>query len=242
MSKKRNLASLSILVIGLSFLLIKTTSHRPVIVTNHTIKAAIIPHHLVAAEFMADLGLRLAKQNPSQITIIGPNHDEVGKQHFITDTVFFSDNNPLVQFAPDLVAKDHACFAPRGVLQPYLPQTKFLCVLISSRSTPEEIASLAKTLSGVVVASVDFSHYQTLQKASENDQFTQKNLESFNSSSLVDRGNSFLDSPKTIATLFKYLSLNSINKFELINHSNSAQILNVPFLSSTTSYFEYIYY
>jgi predicted class III extradiol MEMO1 family dioxygenase len=198
-------------------------------------KAAIIPHHLVAQSFIKDLGFELSGQkNLSQIIIIGPNHDEVGDKHFSSD--------------PDLLARDHACYAPLEILKNYLPNVKISCVLISSRATPSEINDFANDLSstlgesGVLIASVDFSHYQTLEQANDNDLTTQKYLESFNAAALAPLGNSYLDSPNTIAALFKYLSLRSISKFTLVNHSNSALILNDLSLPSTTSYFEYIYY
>lgn len=239
MSTRKSLISLAILVVCLSLLTVRLSKIRPKKLVL-PIRAAIIPHHLTAMDLINDLGQRLSRQGVKKITIIGPNHDELGNQHFITDDKNLSSLS--VEFAPDLVNRDHACFAPRGVLQSFLLDSDFSCVLISSRSEPEEIALLAKKISGVVVASVDFSHYQTLQKANDNDLITRSYLEAFKPDSFVGLGNSFLDSPKTIITLFKYLSINSIKHFEFINHSNSALILNDHSLPSTTSYFEYIYY
>lgn len=239
MSTRKSLINLAILVICLSILTAKL-SGLGLPKDTPPILAAIIPHHLTAVDFINDLGQKLSRQEIKKITIIGPNHDEVGNRHFITNDKSIS--LPSIEFAPDLVDRDHACFAPRDILHNFLPHTEFSCVLISSRSDPDEINSLAKSLSGVVVASVDFSHYQTLQKANINDLTTRGYLETLKPDNFIGLGNSFLDSPKTIITLFKYLSLNSITRFTLVNHSNSALILNNHSLPSTTSYFEYIYY
>jgi predicted class III extradiol MEMO1 family dioxygenase len=227
---KRNIFKLFLLVVFFVLLVIKLTANN-----FPSIRGAIIPHHDVAANFVAELGQRLSHQKKiSRLILIGPNHDEVGNQHISSD--------------PILLAEDHACFTPLSTLQKYLPGVNISCFLISYHTTPDEISTFANKLSlllgktGVLVASVDFSHYQTLKVASENDLITQKYLENFNSGSLSSLGNSYLDSPTTIAVLFKYLSINSITHQQLVNHSNSAIILNQPDSPSTTSYFEYLYF
>lgn len=251
MSKKSKLIKFCLLGIILCLSFFKVITRQTESTGNQPpqIRAAIVPHHLVASAFVEDLATKLkTNQIISQIIIIGPNHDEIGQKNFITDDESISKNSNSIEYAPNLVNKDHACFAPSDILKKYFPDIKISCILISSRSTNEEINLLSQKLSlilnntGVLVSSVDFSHYQNLIQANENDLLTQKYLQNFDISSILHLGNDFLDSPKTIAILFRYLSLNHLSQINLINHSNSAIILNTPYLSSTTSYFEYIFY
>ncbi|MFA5025915.1 MAG: AmmeMemoRadiSam system protein B [Candidatus Shapirobacteria bacterium] len=213
------------------------------------IKAAIVTHHLVAEEMMMDLGNRLAKNtNIPRVILIGPNHDEVGGGHLLTNDIDLYSNGKLITFDKILTNKDHACYAPESVLKKYLPKTIISCVLVSSRTTPKEIDELVLELKnllgkdGVLVASVDFSHYLPIQQASQNDTLTWEDIKSQNTVSLLKKGNHFLDSPKTMAILFAYLKLRNIVNMLPIKHLNSAQILNIPDSPSTTSYFEVVYW
>ncbi len=253
MSKKRKIVSLfklAIFLIGLITFLSFKDKTKNTISQQENIRAAIIPHHLVAVDFINDLGLKLKNNSPppSKILIIGPNHDEVGIKNFITDTSSFSDKNNLVQYLPDLVTKDHACYAPKNTLQTHLTNIKISCILISYRTKIEEIYELEKTINSlleendILIASVDFSHYLPLSKANEKDLITKEYLNNFDTKSILNLNNDHLDSPKTIALLFKYLKNNSITNYKQINHSNSAIILKAISIPSTTSYFEYIYY
>lgn len=217
--------------------------------TSTEIRAAVVTHHLLADQMIIDLGKKLAvNKNISRLVIIGPNHDEVGDRHLLTDDQNLAKLYPLLEYTPKLVNNDHACYAPRGVLKKYLTEVPFSCVLVSSRVSPEESAVMATTLqkylggSGVLVASVDFSHYLPLIQAEQNDLITQKYLTSFNASPLMKLGNHYLDSPHTLDILFKYLKLINSSRFDIVDHLNSAQILDSPDLPSTTSYFEIVYY
>ena len=217
---------------------------KPVIKTAN-IRGAIIPHHLVAKELMVDLGNRLSTQKIPQIIIIGPNHFELGRYHLLTDNNSISQG--FLYYDSDVVNQDHACNAPRTVLQKILPQTKFSCILISTRVTPDEINSLSVYLkkvlgsNNVLIASVDFSHYLPMRQAQENDLITWNYLSKFDTISLLKLKDHFLDSPQTITLLFNYLNkINALNSTK-INNLNSAQILNTPDLPSTTSYLEIIY-
>lgn len=211
-------------------------------------RAAIIPHHLVARSLMLDLASRLAKNPPGRLVIIGPNHNEVGPGHFITDDKSLPSSSQIIRFDATDTNLDHACYAPRSVLQKLLPTTIFSCVLISSRATPNELAQVSKTFSSILspadflVASVDFSHYLPKPEADSYDLVTQKYLDTFDTVSLLKLGTHYLDSPNTVTLLFYYLDQINVRQFSHISHQNSATILGLTGAPSTTSYFEIIYY
>jgi len=186
------------------------------------IKGAIIPHHLLASQFVIDLGNKLSKQNPKRIFIIGPKHDEYSKE------------------------EDHSCWAPREELKKILPNTEYICITLNFLPKQKEIDNLIsklisdKKIGDVYIASVDFSHYLNIKKASVNDLKTQKLLENNDINSLLKLNNDYLDSPRSIEVLWKVINVNELN-MKIINHLNSAQIMDRFDLPSTTSYFEIIY-
>jgi len=213
------------------------------------IKGAIISHHLVAEELMTDLGSRLTKNTKvSRVVIVGPNHDEVGRGHFLTDDIYLDGGGKLLTVDEMLVNKDHACYVPRSILKRYLPETIFTCVLVSSRTTSEEVGELVAKIrgilddKGVLVASVDFSHYLPMNQANQNDLLTWENIVNYDVAALNKMGNHFLDSPKTLEILFTYLKLEGVANMAQIKHLNSAQIQKIPDSPSTTSYFEVVYW
>ena len=55
-------------------------------IDNEEIKAAIVPHHLLAKELIEDLGERVIKNREiKKVFVIGPNHYETGKGDLLTD-------------------------------------------------------------------------------------------------------------------------------------------------------------
>lgn len=195
---------------------------------------------------MVDLGKRLSTASVPNLIIVGPNHDEVGTGHFLTDDpALISDK--LIGIDVDNVTRDHACTAPRSVLKKILPATNFSCILVSSQSSLEEIQVLVEKLKlvlgshGVLVASVDFSHFLSLPEAEANDLLTWGYLSSFDINSLLKLDNHYLDSPRSLSVLFGFVQAVGATTFEKVNHLNSATIMNSPDLTSTTSYFEILY-
>lgn len=215
------------------------------------IRGAVIPHHLLAKELIEDLAVRLQKQNPGRIFIIGPNHYEIGKNKIITDNPEFLNQTNRSQFISldiDTISSEHSCSTPVSILKPFLFQSQFICLILSSNLKNSEISQLSAILSSnlqpsdILIVSSDFSHYLDLFSANQNDEITQGYIEKNNTDSLFKLDNRYLDSPASLVTLLTALSVSGPPHPQIINHLNSAQILNQPNLPSTTSYFEIIYY
>ncbi len=210
------------------------------------IKAAIIPHHLLAKDLIEDLGQRVSRNKKiRKVFIIGPNHDEIGKGPLLTDSNQLKSNFLILD--KETIEKDHSCWAPRSILQKYFSNVEINCILISSKANIVELQEIAKEISfnnqeTLVVISTDFSHYLTKDEADKNDITTQDLISQKNVDSILRLNNGFVDSPKSLAFLFFYLkNINNIDQ-KILNHLNSSQILNQPNLASTTSYFEIIFY
>lgn len=88
---------------------------------------------------------------------------------------------------------------------------------------------------GVVIASVDFSHYLTRHEAEEKDRETLKIIEEGNLDTLFTMGNDHLDSPAALVTLFLAMKNLGIQDFNLLDHTNSGIIMGNDMIE-TTSY------
>jgi len=78
------------IIIGIIFF-----KHLPLATSDSSeIKAAIIPHHLLAQKLIEDLAKKTSvNKKIKKIFIIGPNHYEVGKGPILTDNNQFKNNN-----------------------------------------------------------------------------------------------------------------------------------------------------
>lgn len=248
--KKRRLIKYSLAIglffISLIFLKIKNQTTQPIIKQSN-IKAAIIPHHLLANSFVKDLGEKVKNnKNIKQVFIIGPNHYELGKGTILTDNNQFK-NKKIIEDKNTLL-NDHSCWAPKSILQEYLPQAKITCILISNQAQINDLDQIASEISHLnneeilVIASIDFSHYLTKNEADKNDLITQDLINKKDIDSILLLNNGFLDSPKTMSFLLYYLKHANILNQKIVNHSNSSDILNKYNLTSTTSYFEILFF
>ncbi len=239
-SKKDKLIKCSLLIVIIFFGFVFLKNKYP-----NNIKAAIIPHHLLAQDLIKDLGKQISHNKKiKKIFIIGPNHDEIGKGPILTDNNQFKNNN-IIEDKQTLL-KDHSCWAPKSILQNYL-NVEINCILISSKANIIDLQEIAKELSVnnqeiLVVISTDFSHYLTKDQADKNDLITQELISKNDINSILKLDNGFVDSPKSIAFLFFYLKNLDKTNLRIKNHLNSAQILNQPNLNSTTSYFEIMFF
>jgi len=92
----------------------------------------------------------------------------------------------------------------------------------------------------VVIASVDFSHYLSREKAEQKDQETIKAMKERDFDKLLSFGNDHLDSPASLVTLFFTMERQGITEFEILAHTNSGILLGND-LIETTSYITLVF-
>jgi len=234
------------IIISLVFLKINHKNLPSVISDSSNIKAAIIPHHLLAQKLIEDLGEKISSHKKiKKIFIIGPNHNEVGKGPILTENNQFK-NNHIVEDKQTLL-NDHSCWVPKSILKEYLLNVEINCILIGSKADIQYLQEIAKEISvnsqeNLLVISTDFSHYLNKNQADENDLITQELINKKDVDSVLKLDNGFVDSLKSLAFLFFYLKEINSSSQKIINHLNSSQILNQPNLTSTTSYFEILFF
>jgi len=157
------------------------------------ITGATVPHHLLAADLLAEAFARIATQGYRRIIILSPDHFSrsrtpvaVARRDF--QTVFgtlAADGaavrrlltNDLVSPA-NLFSHEHGVQALLPFVAHHFPGAKIVALAIRNSARPAEWDSLAQTLAPLLTAdtlllqSTDFSHYLPWAEARQRDQET----------------------------------------------------------------------
>ncbi|MCG1013387.1 AmmeMemoRadiSam system protein B [Tepidanaerobacter sp. GT38] len=225
------------------------------------IHGAVVPHHLLAHELIGEVFAKLAKSPPTQIILLGPNHQNLGNK-ILTSSLAWQTPFGTVEtdeyiidelLKTKLVKQDDRPFTKEhsiGNLMPfikyYLPDTKVVPVIFHYDVSKKEAEQIANCLSSfvdrgtAVIASVDFSHYLTRQEAEQKDQETIKTMKDKDLDKLFSLGNDHLDSPASLVTLFLTMANQGITEFEILAHTNSGILMGND-LIETTSYMTLVF-
>ena len=228
-------------------------------------EAAVVPHHLVAAESIA-LGVKaIAARKPSAIIMVSPDHfgrcptvlctayveyaTPLGGVSADADAVKALSSSPLVTLAPDLFDGEHGIYAVAPFVARYLPGTKVTPIVISSahswKSRKDEIAGLLESILGpddALVISSDFSHYLTLEEADKMDESTSKALLTGDLDALENLKQP--DQSDCPACLWAAAAVAASRHWQapgILMHTNSATLLGDPSAESTTSHFTVVW-
>ncbi len=221
---------------------------------KNKIIAGIIPHHLLAADLIAEFFHNVKQENFDSIILIGPNHFSAGGKKIISSNLDWQTPYGVLEYDQELainliddsieinnkaIQNDHAINSETAFIKKTFPDSLFLPLILKSDLSLEDARDFGKKLNNLVqnknvlvLASVDFSHYKDSETAQVND------LKSINviQNSLFDEVyNLDIDSPPTISVLLEYANLNQA-EFVFLNNSNSALLAGKPDLESTTSY------
>jgi len=218
----------------------------------------IVPHHLFVKNQIAGFFNGLADTDYERIILLGPNHAGSGKTAIISSKAWWQ--TPYGELSPDLelinslgnlVSIDEEVmkreFSISGLV-PFIkkswPEAKITPLIIDvslSQNKAEDLARFLannKTGKTLVLASVDFSHYQPVVVSNFHDEISKQALENF----VLEKVKSLeVDSPMSLFVLEKYLSLIGAEKSERVAHTNSGQLLNKLDESATSHQFYYFY-
>lgn len=224
--------------------------------TDGDVVAGIIPHHLLAADLIADFFHNLEGQNYDLVVLIGPNHFLTGQSDIITSIydwqtpygILRHDDEVLVKLLntdldidieENVIENEHSINSEVAFIKKTFPQAAFVPFVLKPTVDQQTAVKLAEALFKIsqdkkvlVLASVDFSHYKTSQEAQYDDERSIAAIGGFNFSDIY---NIEVDSPPSIYTLLEFSRLSGTD-FELLNNSNSALLSGRPDLISTTSY------
>lgn len=222
--------------------------------------AAIVPHHLTARSFLAELVQQLSDTRPATIVIVGPDHQNAGAS-LVTATaddwqsggVRYAVNRTVVEQLRSsgllttnntVIRQEHSVLVPMAFFAHRYPTAQFVLLAIRSGFDRALLRSLAGELTALlgpndlVIASVDFSHYQSLAQAEQEDQQSLELLQAGDSDALERIS---ADSPASLSLAMRFAQIRNSARLTVLRHGNSAQILGDPALQSTTSYFTAIF-
>lgn len=209
----------------------------------------ILPHYLLAAPLIAG-AISAFSEPPTRVIIIGPDH--LGRTRAPAVVSRASWRTPYGTLAPDpstallpesVAANEEAVFNVEhsiSTLVPFIkksfPDATVLPVLVNSRLSETQEAMLADALPvddhTLVVASVDFSHYQPDRVARFHDRTSRAAL-SFVDPALV--GDLEIDSPEALRVFLRIMQRRGALGMTVLGNKNSAQLAAQPDLPETTS-------
>ena len=200
-----------------------------------------------------------SKGQPSVVVLISPDHFESGKKEIVAPkpNVRFattegyvpienkmlsklskSELNDAVDFKDEEWIQEHGIFIHMPFIHHYFPKTKVLPLLLkplADESDFDLFKKLAEFLDrelpedALIVASVDFSHYQIPEVTELHDQVSLNTLANFE-----DPRNLEIDSPESIYTLMEFCRLRNARTPVLINRTCTHDFIPEEFVESTS--------
>lgn len=218
-------------------------------------RAAVVPHHDLAAALVGRLVGSLRSAHPKTIVIIGPDHPNAGHTRYTVSVSDWSGLNrrfptnteavealralPAVSVSEELIAREHSVLVPLPFLAAQFPDARFVLLTVRGGFDLDADRQLAETLGrslgpdDLVIASVDFSHYKPFPAAQAEDEISLAALRSGNPDALAQIP---ADSPSSLVIAEMYAHDRGARELSVLDHSNSALLLGNPALTETTSY------
>ncbi|MGE5454853.1 MAG: AmmeMemoRadiSam system protein B [Methylocystaceae bacterium] len=223
--------------------------------------SGVLPHHLLAAPLITSFLYTLSIQQPSLIILVGPNHPNQGAK-IITGLNDWqtpegrmeteqSIVNKLLQQGlairdENTIANEHSIASLIPIVHHYLPSAKVVPIILQHEVSLAEVDKLLNALQpfinkdGVVLASVDFSHYLTRPQAQTKDNLTLKYMQNFDYTTLFSLDSDYLDSPAALACAFRHAQQQGVTRFQVLANTNSGVIMRNDTMA-TTSYFTLVF-
>lgn len=217
--------------------------------------AMIVPHHLLAADLIAEAFSNLKGDDYETVILISPNHFDVGEEGVISSAYPFDTpygrlevdiklfrqlaKEGVVSPNEDVFHKEHGIRGEVAFIKKYLPEAKVLPLVLKSNLSDGEADALAKTLSKtarskriLVVLSADFSHYKTSKEAQADDK---RSLEVLLSGDIERVEDAEIDTRPGLRVVMGY-ARDIADDFLPLNNSNSAVLADKTDIKETTSY------
>jgi len=221
----------------------------------------VVPHHLFVKWDIARYFHGLKNENYKTVVIIAPNHFDLGNENIITSEATWvtpygeilpasgvikkitSDNVVKVSEAP--FEKEHSIAGLVSFVKKSFPEARFVPILLKGNTSEEQMQLFIEELQDtidientLVLASVDFSHYQKVAVADFHDDITQSLISSFDTNRVLQTE---VDSPQSLFVLLRYLEKMNIRKSQLVYSTNSSRLANLPDEPSTSHQFWYFF-
>lgn len=260
MKKILSVCILMAMVLGLFLIVFKVDKAQPKISG-----AVIPHHNIVAsqrADFFVQLSKQVGVNNyPETIILVSPNHYNAGYGKIQTTNQDWELSVDLINHDANVVsglisggkdneesvatnepgsfADEHGIYNILGDIHNTFPSSKIVPIILKDPSQAE-LVELQKSLvrscnNCLMLASVDFSHYQPARIAELHDQKTIRDLQNLDTDDVLK--NAEVDSGASLALLMMWAKANQTMRFNLVNHTNSSLLLSDPSLEGTSHVF-----
>jgi len=251
-SKPISVLFISLLALSLSFLILQTPNfqfvqNQPMI---NTVSAVIVPHFDLAEDSrQIILNQAAEKITPKTIILVAPNHFNAGgydvvttdKTWRLTNALLEPDTDKMIQLKIPMVEeafnREHGIANILSPIKTSFPDAKLIPIIIKPNLPKERTQELAQRLEQVcsrnclLVASIDFSHYQPGALAEIHDQLSLK------ASNDLDEDLAWqteVDSRQVLALAIHWAKSRQTEKFRLFENNNSGKMANAPDSESTS--------
>lgn len=241
--------------------LVKMEDDKENIAKGKQIIGGVVPHHLAAGHLTARLIKNIAQNPPPVIVLVGPNHNNAGGKvitglyDWQTPEGIIKTDRKTVQRLIDkklavldekVMSTEHSIGAVVPFIRHFMPETFIVPLILHHDVSVGEVDAILETLkeslgeNTVILGSVDFSHYLTRREAEEKDKVTLKAMRAFDYKALYGMSSDYLDSPASLALVFRYAEGKGIQEFQVLDNTNSGIILKNETIE-TTSYFTILF-
>lgn len=219
----------------------------------------IVPHHLLAADIIADFFQKLSlTADPHTIVLIGPNHREIGKSPILSsqadwETPFGITHcdraivkklvaGGVLSLDDKILSDEHSISIIIPFIKKYFSKAKIVPIIISASLSRQRAMELGETLSEylgprtILVASLDFSHYLSSQQAELKDRETIKSIYEQKYGEIFNYGNDHVDSANVLLAILRAMEIKKAKTISINQHTNSGIMLDQS-VNSSTSYF-----
>ena len=217
--------------------------------SHQRLVGGIVPHHLLIKSQIIQFLVELQADQPQakHLVVLLPNHHEHGgiKPVVATkDQEFWSKYaiNSNVAYNDNTITQEESVDTWQTLLHDGQLDWQLHPILVSASTSDDDWLALQNLIHELisqnilVITSVDFSHYRSLQDAEQFDQQTQKAMVAYNLSEILTYNNDHVDSPKILA-LAVSLARDHEFEFDWRWHGNSQNAQPLVDEHNTTSYF-----
>lgn len=225
--------------------------------SQKVILGGVVPHHNLVEVKIDEFWERVSETaKPKTIFLVGPDHFNLAKATTVItkNKEVFPDyikleQETLTKMSSFGVVEDDSVFIKEHSIQIHIPyvyryfsDANVVPILFRSDATAEEVIELAQSVRSflshdtIVIASVDFSHYLSVEEAKERDEVSIQALKTFDYETLSHFGPDNADSDQSLIFMIEMVCPSYDCTWEELFHGNSTDFDPAnPF--ETTSYF-----
>jgi len=224
-----------------------------------TISSMVVPHHDLVKAQRRELFTHIGKMigEPKTVILISPNHYGAGKATVQTTNQTWQIDEGTIEpdisvlssiidhgasMEPASFINEHGIYLILNDIKRTFPNARIVPIIFKIDTPSTNVQKLHDALKKscdqcLVVASVDFSHYQPAVLANEHDQLSIRALKNLDEDAIREKAE--VDSPPSLQFLIAWARSHNTERFELANHTNSGELLSNPDIETTTHLFGY---